>query len=187
MATLREQLRPALLSVLTLNLSTGALFPLTPFVLARPFFPAQINGSLLTRQGVIIGSNLIGQNFTGAGYRLGAVNGTAAVRRAVLTAQILTTSWLKLPRRLCIHLTIRSISSTLSPCFRFSSPRQEEAVRIDIGASLRIPCRDKKGSRVMAQAEDITQLKIGQPVYLRKVGRIYYCAVRSYGRRSLTS
>jgi K+-transporting ATPase ATPase C chain len=68
MATLREQLRPALLSVLILTLSTGALFPLTLFVLVRPFFPEQINGSLLTRDGLIIGSALIGQNSTGAGY-----------------------------------------------------------------------------------------------------------------------
>jgi K+-transporting ATPase ATPase C chain len=68
MVSLREQFRPALLSLLILTLLTGALFPLTLFVLARPFFRAQIKGSLLTREGVIIGSELIGQNFTGSGY-----------------------------------------------------------------------------------------------------------------------
>jgi hypothetical protein len=47
--------------------------------------------------------------------------------------------------------------------------------------------RDKKGSRLMAQAENITQLKIGRPVYLRKVGGIYYCTLRSHRRRLLTS
>jgi acetyl-CoA acetyltransferase len=46
--------------------------------------------------------------------------------------------------------------------------------------------RDKKGSRVMAQAEDITQLKIGQPVYLRNAGGIYYCTARSDRRRPST-
>jgi acetyl-CoA C-acetyltransferase len=40
--------------------------------------------------------------------------------------------------------------------------------------------RDRKGCRVMAQADDITQLKIGQAVYLRKVAGIYHCAVRSH-------
>ena len=45
--------------------------------------------------------------------------------------------------------------------------------------------RDQKGSRIMAQAEDITQLKLGQKVYLRKVGGIYYCTLKSRRRRSL--
>jgi acetyl-CoA C-acetyltransferase len=40
--------------------------------------------------------------------------------------------------------------------------------------------RDKKGSRVMAQAEDVTQLKIGRAVYLRKSAATYYCSARSH-------
>ena len=67
-ATLRDQFRPALLSVLSLTLLTGALFPLMLFVLARPLFPTQANGSIVTRNGVIIGSKLIGQNFTSPAY-----------------------------------------------------------------------------------------------------------------------
>jgi K+-transporting ATPase ATPase C chain len=67
-ATLRDQFRPALLSVLSLTLLTGALFPLILFVLARPLFPTQANGSLVTRNGVIIGSELVGQNFTSPAY-----------------------------------------------------------------------------------------------------------------------
>ena len=68
LASLREQLQPALLSVLFLTLLTGALFPLMLFVLARPMFPTQAKGSLVTRDGVIIGSDLIGQNFTSPAY-----------------------------------------------------------------------------------------------------------------------
>jgi potassium-transporting ATPase KdpC subunit len=68
LATLRDQLRPVLLSVLSLTFLTGALFPLILFVLARPMFPTQAKGSLMTRDGVIIGSELIGQNFTSAAY-----------------------------------------------------------------------------------------------------------------------
>jgi len=87
-ATLGDQLRPALLSVLSLTLLTGALFPLMLFLLARTMFPTQAKGSLVTRDGVIIGSNLIGQNFTspayfhprpsaaGAGYDAAASGGT---------------------------------------------------------------------------------------------------------------
>jgi acetyl-CoA acetyltransferase len=44
--------------------------------------------------------------------------------------------------------------------------------------------RDKKGSRIMAQAENIAQLKIGQQVYLRKAGGIYYCTRRPRGHRT---
>jgi acetyl-CoA acetyltransferase len=47
--------------------------------------------------------------------------------------------------------------------------------------------RDKKGSRLMAQVDDITRLKIGQAVYLRKVAGIYHCTVRGHRRRSMTS
>jgi K+-transporting ATPase ATPase C chain len=67
-ATVRHQLRPALLSVLSLTLLTGALFPLILFLLARPLFPAQTRGSLVTRDGVVIGSELIGQNFNSPAY-----------------------------------------------------------------------------------------------------------------------
>ena len=67
-ATLRDQLRPALFSVVALTLLTGVLFPLMLFVLARPMFPTQAKGSLLTRDGVVIGSALIGQNFTAPAY-----------------------------------------------------------------------------------------------------------------------
>lgn len=68
LASLREQLQPALLSVLFLTFLTGAIFPLILLGFARPFFPRQADGSLVTRNGVIIGSELIGQNFTGVGY-----------------------------------------------------------------------------------------------------------------------
>jgi K+-transporting ATPase ATPase C chain len=66
--TLREQLWPALASVLLLTLLAGGIFPLALFVLTRPLFPSQISGSLLAREGVIIGSELIGQNFTSSAY-----------------------------------------------------------------------------------------------------------------------
>jgi potassium-transporting ATPase KdpC subunit len=68
LASLREQLQPALLSVLFLTFLTGAIFPLILLGFARPLFPRQADGSLVARNGVIIGSELIGQNFTGVGY-----------------------------------------------------------------------------------------------------------------------
>jgi K+-transporting ATPase ATPase C chain len=62
-----EQLRPALLSVALLTLLTGVLFPLAMAALACPLFRHQAGGSLVHRDGVV-GSALIGQDFTGSGY-----------------------------------------------------------------------------------------------------------------------
>jgi len=65
---LHEQLRPAVLSVISLTLLTGCIFPLVLFALGRLLYPGQAAGSLVTRKGVVIGSRLIGQDFTRPEY-----------------------------------------------------------------------------------------------------------------------
>jgi len=67
-AKLGEQIRPAILSVLVLTLLTGCAFPLLLAAIGRPLFPRQASGSLLTRGGVVIGSELIGQEFSRPEY-----------------------------------------------------------------------------------------------------------------------
>jgi K+-transporting ATPase ATPase C chain len=67
-AKLGDQIRPAILSVLLLTLLTGCLFPLLLAAIGRPLFPRQASGSLLTRGGVVIGSELIGQEFSRPEY-----------------------------------------------------------------------------------------------------------------------
>lgn len=67
-AKLGEQLRPAVLSVLVLALLTGCIFPLLLFAVARPLLPRQAAGSLIERAGFVIGSRLIGQEFTKPEY-----------------------------------------------------------------------------------------------------------------------
>ena len=67
-ASFREQLRPAVLSVLVLTLLAGFAFPVLLFVIARPLVPRQADGSLVTRSGAVIGSELIGQQFTRPAY-----------------------------------------------------------------------------------------------------------------------
>jgi K+-transporting ATPase ATPase C chain len=62
-----DQLRRALLCVVLLTLLTGVAFPIAMAALACPLFPHQAGGSLIDRNGVI-GSELIGQDFTGPGY-----------------------------------------------------------------------------------------------------------------------
>jgi potassium-transporting ATPase KdpC subunit len=67
-ATLLTQLRPALLSVLLLTVLSGVIFPLALAALAWPLFPRRAGGSLIARDGVVVGSELIGQDFTGPEY-----------------------------------------------------------------------------------------------------------------------
>jgi K+-transporting ATPase ATPase C chain len=56
------------LSVLVLTLLTGCVFPLLLAAIGRPLFPRQAAGSLVTRGGVVIGSELIGQEFSRPEY-----------------------------------------------------------------------------------------------------------------------
>jgi len=58
----------AIRMVLVLTLITGIGYPIAMVALAHLLFPWQAEGSLITRDGRVIGSRLIGQNFTGAGY-----------------------------------------------------------------------------------------------------------------------
>jgi K+-transporting ATPase ATPase C chain len=67
-AKLGEQIRPAILSVLVLTLLTGCAFPLLLAAIGRPLFPRQAGGSLVTRGGIVIGSELIGQEFSRPEY-----------------------------------------------------------------------------------------------------------------------
>ena len=58
-----RHLRPALVMLLLLTLLTGVLYPLAITGAARVLFPRQASGSLETRDGVVVGSRLIGQAF----------------------------------------------------------------------------------------------------------------------------
>ncbi len=63
-----RELRPAALLVLLLTLLTGVVVPLAMTGLASAVFPFQAHGSLVAQDGKIVGSALIGQNFTAARY-----------------------------------------------------------------------------------------------------------------------
>jgi K+-transporting ATPase ATPase C chain len=61
-------LRPAVTLCLLFTVLTGLGYPLAITGIAQVLFPAKANGSLIERDGVVIGSSLIAQPFAGAGY-----------------------------------------------------------------------------------------------------------------------
>jgi K+-transporting ATPase ATPase C chain len=67
-ARLGVNLRPALVGLLLLTVITGSLFPLALFSLGSRFFSAQVAGSLIVRDGVVVGSAWIGQGASAPGY-----------------------------------------------------------------------------------------------------------------------
>ena len=65
---LRTALRPAFVLLIGLTLLLGIAYPLAITGIAQLVLPAQAGGSIIKADGKIIGSSLIGQDFTGAGY-----------------------------------------------------------------------------------------------------------------------
>jgi K+-transporting ATPase ATPase C chain len=65
---MNNTLRPALVLFLLLSLITGVVYPLATTGVARLAFPNQAAGSLVERDGKVVGSTLIGQSFSDPKY-----------------------------------------------------------------------------------------------------------------------
>jgi potassium-transporting ATPase KdpC subunit len=61
-------LRPAFILLMSLTVLTGIAYPLVVTGVAQVIFPAQARGSLITREGKVVGSGLIGQPFSDPKY-----------------------------------------------------------------------------------------------------------------------
>lgn len=83
-----SHLRPALAILVLMTLLTGLVYPLAMTGLAQLAFPAQANGSLVTRGGQVVGSGLIGQSFASDRYFHGRPSATTGADPADATKSV---------------------------------------------------------------------------------------------------
>lgn len=74
---LRATIRPAVVMFVAMTLVTGVGYPLVVTALAKIAFPQQAAGSLIEKDGKLIGSTLIGQSFTAPKYFWGRPSATS--------------------------------------------------------------------------------------------------------------
>jgi K+-transporting ATPase ATPase C chain len=73
----RQYIRPAVFSFLALTIITGLIYPIFVTGIAKILFSKEVNGSLIYRDGKIIGSSLVGQPFDDPKYLWGRISATS--------------------------------------------------------------------------------------------------------------
>ena len=73
-----REIRPAIVFIVALTLITGVVYPFAITGIAQVIFPYKAQGSLVERDGKVVGSALLGQEFTSEGYFHGRPSATTA-------------------------------------------------------------------------------------------------------------
>jgi K+-transporting ATPase ATPase C chain len=74
---MKNLIRPAVSLFVLLTVMTGVVYPLAVTGIAQAVFPKQAAGSLIVRNGQVVGSSLIGQNFSDPKYFWGRPSATS--------------------------------------------------------------------------------------------------------------
>ncbi|MDI4664024.1 K(+)-transporting ATPase subunit C [Xanthobacter autotrophicus] len=114
-----KELRPAFVVLIALTALTGLAYPLAMTGAAQALFPRQAAGSLITRDGTVIGSALIGQNFASERYFHGRPSATTGADPADATKTV------ALP-----YNAANSMGSNLGP----TNPALADRVKADLDA-----------------------------------------------------